>query len=311
MIGVVTEPPGASITVGGIARGTSPTDTRGLELKAHQVVAELEGFDTVFHDLELTAEKPQASVSLKLAMRPSGVGTADILSIPAGAQVFLGKEAVGRTPLYGFRVPLGTHRLTITTKGFQSLSRPLTVEKGKKQRVTLRLVPVGEPPPPAAALPASSKSAPPESATGAASPAATPRAAGAATPSTPRPTPAPTATPAPTPEPTPEAPTPEPVDTARVYYRDEVDVAPKKLSGGSVPVDRQPRLQSGETVSVTISYIVDQSGDVVDIKVVESEGGDLDAALVETLTSWKYEPGSVRGTPVKVRFLRKFSFRAG
>ena len=298
--------PGASITVGEIARGISPTDTRGLELKAHQVVAELEGFDTVFHDLELTAENPQASVSLELAMRPSGVGTADILSIPTGAQVFLGREAVGRTPLYGFRVPLGTHRLTVTTKGFQPLSRPLTIEKDKKQRVTLRLVPVGEPPP-AAAPPASSKSAPPESATA----AATPRAPGAATPSTPRPTPAPTATPAPTPEPTPEAPTPEPVDTARVYYRDEVDVAPKKLSGSSVPVDRQPRLKSGETVSVTVSYIVDQSGDVVDIKVVESGGGDLDAALVETLASWKYEPGSVRGTPVKVRFLRKFSFRAG
>ena len=307
VIAVVTEPPGASITIGGVTRGTTPTDTRGLELKPHQVVAELEGFDTVFHDLELTAESPQASVNLKLDRRASGVGTADILSIPAGAQVSLGKESVGRTPLYGFRVPLGTHRLTVTTKGFQPLLRPLTIEKGKKQRVTLRLVPVGEAPPPTAAPRAISKATPPEPATA----TATPATAGAATPSTPRPTPAPTATPAPTPEPTPEAPTPEPVDTARVYFRDEVDAAPKKLSGDSVPADRQPRLRSGETVSVTVSYIVNQSGDVVEIKGIESGGGDLDAALVDTLATWKYEPGSVRGTPVKVRFLRKFSFRAG
>jgi len=78
-----------------------------------------------------------------------------------------------------------------------------------------------------------------------------------------------------------------------------------------VPIDRQPRLQSGETVSVTISYVVNESGNVVDLKVIESGGGDLDAALVETLAQWKYEPGRVRGTPVRVRFLRKFSFRAG
>ncbi len=314
VIRVVTEPPGASITIGGVARGPTPTAARSLELKPHQVVAELEGFDTVFQDVELTAENRELDVNLELVARPTGVGTADILSIPAGAQVSLGAEAVGRTTLYGFRVPLGTHRLTVTTKGFQSLSRPFTVEKGEKQRVTLRLVPVGAEPeavetPPASTGPTGTERAPATTAP------ATPAPETVTTPSTPRPKPAPTATPAATPEltpePTPDAPSPEPVDTNRVYFRDEVDVAPKKLSGGSVPADRQPRLKSGETVSVTVSYVVSASGDVADVKIVESGGGDLDAALVETLATWKYEPGAVRGTAVKVRFLRKFTFRAG
>jgi len=113
-----------------------------------------------------------------------------------------------------------------------------------------------------------------------------------------------------TPAPTPVA---EAVDTNRVYAESEVDAPPKKLSGmsASYPVGRAPRLRTGDSVSVTVTYVVNDAGQVTDLKVSESGGRVLDDEVLSALREWKYAPGSKRGTKVKVRLLRKFTFKGG
>ncbi len=110
-------------------------------------------------------------------------------------------------------------------------------------------------------------------------------------------------------------PTPEPVDTARIYQNraGEVDRVAKRKSGRSpsYPSDRAPRLKSGERVSVTFSFVVNERGEVEDVQVVESAGQVIDDVVVAAVSEWRYEPATIRGTPVRVRIERKQTFLGG
>jgi len=113
------------------------------------------------------------------------------------------------------------------------------------------------------------------------------------------------------------APTPPPVaalDPERVYLNlaSDVDTPARKLSGPSVSYpDRAPRLRSGESVSVRVSFVVDAEGQVTELKVVESGGKLLDDAVVSAIRTWSYSPAVKHGVKVKVRIEMKQTFRAG
>jgi TonB family protein len=112
---------------------------------------------------------------------------------------------------------------------------------------------------------------------------------------------------------TPPPPAPDVVDVNKVYAENEVDTPPKKLSGmtASYPSGRAPRLRAGDSVSVTLNYVVTETGQIGDLKVTESGGKVVDDEVMSALKDWKYAPGSKRGTNVKVRLVRKFTFKGG
>ena len=113
----------------------------------------------------------------------------------------------------------------------------------------------------------------------------------------------------------PAPPTPEPVDTARVYENTpgEVDAPAKKLSGSSpsYPSDRAGRLKSGERVSVLVRFVVTETGEVQDVSVVESGGKAVDDVVVSAIRGWKFQPATKRGTRVKVQVVFKQTFLGG
>jgi protein TonB len=111
-------------------------------------------------------------------------------------------------------------------------------------------------------------------------------------------------------------PTPEPVDTARVYPNQpgEVDTLAKRVSGSSpsYPGDRAGRLKSGERVSVVVRFVVTETGQVEDVAVVESAGRrGVDEVVVSAVRGWRFEPASLRGTRVKVEVTFKQTFLGG
>jgi len=95
-----------------------------------------------------------------------------------------------------------------------------------------------------------------------------------------------------------------------VYQEHDVDVPPRRISGTSASYPNWgPRLGKGQQVSITASFVVNESGDVTDIR-VERGGGVLEAVLLE-ISRWKYEPGRKDGQPVKVRVGWKHTFIGG
>ena len=110
-------------------------------------------------------------------------------------------------------------------------------------------------------------------------------------------------------------PTAEAVDASRVYNNlgSDVDVVAKKIAGSSASYPSElPKLRSGDSTSVTISFVVTEEGEVEEPRIVESGGGKvLDEAVLGAVRSWKYSPAAKRGVKVKVRITLKQTFRAG
>jgi len=312
---VTSQPAGAAVSVNGVAKGPAPVTVEGIALGTYEVVGRLAEHEPDVKSVTLDASAPRMDVNLALSPSRTEMGEADILSRPAGASVVMDGAKVGLTPLRGFRLRVGNRQFELRTEGYEPWRGWLSVRPGETARLDARMLPEGQMaqgPSPAATAAASqaTPSEPPASPTPA--PTAPPTARAASRP--PRaasPTPAAVVAATPTPAPTPvvAAPPETPaVDQGRVYRENEVDAAPRKLSGDSY----SPKLRSGETVSVTLSWVVTEAGEVGDIEIVESGGKPLDDAVAAAIKRWKYAPGAKQGVKVKVRMApRKYTFRAG
>jgi len=116
------------------------------------------------------------------------------------------------------------------------------------------------------------------------------------------------------PQPTATPPPVETVDPNRVYLNSpsEVDTVARRLGGVSPAYPAAaPRLRSGESVSVSGTFVVTDAGDVTDVKVVESGGKQVDDAVIAAVRDWKFSPALKKGVKVKVRVTFKQTFRAG
>jgi TonB family protein len=114
--------------------------------------------------------------------------------------------------------------------------------------------------------------------------------------------------------PTPAPPPSESFDPDKVYQNTaaEVDTLARKTSGLSASYpDKAPRLKSGESVSVSVDFVVTENGDVTDVRVVESAGKIIDDAVVQAIQKSKWSPAVKKGVKVRVRQSLRQTFRAG
>jgi protein TonB len=86
---------------------------------------------------------------------------------------------------------------------------------------------------------------------------------------------------------------------------------PQKLS---LDVPAYPRggppLKRGQTVSVTLSFVVGVDGSVSDVSVARSSGVPaVDEAVMAAARKARYRPGTKNGAPVPTRMSHAFSFR--
>lgn len=95
---------------------------------------------------------------------------------------------------------------------------------------------------------------------------------------------------------------------AVVMNEDAVQVAPvaTERSPPTFPARARSLDQSG---SVTLSFVVDVDGSVQDVSVVASTPpGVFDAAAVDAVEGWRFEPGRHEGSPVAVRVRQTLVF---
>ncbi len=263
---------------------------------------------------------------------PPVAGGLRIESDPPGARVRVNGQAKGQTPLELSDLPLGDYEVQLDQKGYESQSRRVTLSAaapaGQLRTKLVRLSPAsgaaeivstppgatvtidgkpaGRTPLSAAALPVGSRTVrltldghEPWSGTVDVVAGQKGRVEAHLMPIEGRPKPTPAQ--------------PEAVDTARVYADSEVDVKARKVSGKSpsYPSERAPRLRSGERVSVLLQFVVSESGEVQDVKVLESGGKAVDDVVVSAVRSWRYEPATKRGTKIKSLTAFKQTFLGG
>jgi TonB family protein len=136
---VVTTPAGATITVDGSVRGTSPLRLRNLALAEHTVAISLQGFEREEQQVRLTGRR--AAQVVELTLRPVRVapttGSISVTTEPAGATI-----TVDGAPLGGsgsIDVPAGRHTVRAVLDGHEPASQEVEIEAGTTAQVSLTL----------------------------------------------------------------------------------------------------------------------------------------------------------------------------
>ncbi|HXY41934.1 MAG TPA: TonB family protein [Vicinamibacteria bacterium] len=127
----------------------------------------------------------------------------------------------------------------------------------------------------------------------------------------------------PTPTPVPPTPAPQQVFVAATpaptLPGSLPSLQPRSLDPG--PEVTPPRRIAGTTVyprltgrdrgngTVAIEMVVDEEGRPRDLNVVVSAGPALDAAALDSVRSWRFEPARQNGVPVKVRWLARQTYQ--
>ena len=168
-IRVTSSPSGAKIYIDGKYSGRStPSTIKDLSSGSHKIKLEQSGYKTWSRTIEikpgetisqsgtLTASAPSAPQYTKPTPTPTptptqptyrptpqppqktrtgGTGTVKISSDPSGADVFIGGEYKGKTPLTT-NVPAGNTKVIINKEGLQRYSRSVNVESNKTVKLT-------------------------------------------------------------------------------------------------------------------------------------------------------------------------------
>jgi serine/threonine protein kinase len=101
------------------------------------------------------------------------------------------------------------------------------------------------------------------------------------------------------------APPPQSKDVPDVVLEEaESDTAPVLVSHEIL----KPTIQLARPVSVTLSFVVTTAGRVIEPKVINSGGAEVDAAVIASIRLSVYEPARKGGKAVSVRVLRRYTF---
>lgn len=127
-------PSGATITVDGQYRGTTPITLEVAASEKHQISFFLNGYNTKKHSLSL---EPGETEKLTISLQ-ADIGSIRVLASPSDASVWVDgvrRGTVGKT----FRLPARPHRIDIKKPGYASQTRTVTPQPKLDQviRVTL------------------------------------------------------------------------------------------------------------------------------------------------------------------------------
>jgi protein TonB len=94
-----------------------------------------------------------------------------------------------------------------------------------------------------------------------------------------------------------------------------VDNPPQLVGGleGLMHEIRYPEAAKAEGIegTVFIQFVVDETGHVLDEKIIRSLSPEIDAEALRVVRQARFEPGTQRGEPVKVQFALPIKFVLG
>lgn len=89
----------------------------------------------------------------------------------------------------------------------------------------------------------------------------------------------------------------------------ELDTPPVLITGKPPQYPRALR-KSGVAGVVVVEFIVDRSGDVIQMQVVESTRVEFELPALESVKTWKFKPPMKDKSAVKVRMTERLEFEA-
>ncbi len=127
---VTSVPEGASVTVNGVYRGVTPIKVDKIQEGQSFLEVVAEGYSPYKEQFQLAAGETFAVHTPLLAL-PSKLS---IVSIPAGARIYVDNQFKGETPFDIEKMVVGSYRVRVEKDGFELMAR--TVDVANNQTVT-------------------------------------------------------------------------------------------------------------------------------------------------------------------------------
>jgi formylglycine-generating enzyme required for sulfatase activity len=136
-VSISSEPAGARVLLDGKDIGKTPLRAEILE-GTYRLSLEREGYDTLARTLHVTANEAQ---SLPPFTMVESDGIVRVETNPAGANVSVGGQFRGRTPVELSLRPRQEHTITITKAGYERIARKVAVEPASSETLALSMSP--------------------------------------------------------------------------------------------------------------------------------------------------------------------------
>jgi len=147
-ITVRSQPEGAEVQINGVVRGTTPCENLAVPAGESRIDVRMEGYVPFTEQVVMAAQESRSLVAV-LEVVPSRF---TVVSIPAGARVYVGDQYRGDTPLTLTDLPVGLTRVRVELSGYEAMARNVTLssdapltEEFRLTRNSAKLVIVSEP----------------------------------------------------------------------------------------------------------------------------------------------------------------------
>ncbi|MCL2105443.1 MAG: PEGA domain-containing protein, partial [Kiritimatiellaeota bacterium] len=134
-LNVTSDPTDADVFVNGISRGTTPCRIDRIPDGNVTIEIKADGFDSHTRQVALAAGEVQ---NIDVSLKPLP-GTLRIVSIPAGARVYINDEYKDVTPYDFVNAPPATYRVRVEQTGYAPNARNVDLEKGDTVTEEFRL----------------------------------------------------------------------------------------------------------------------------------------------------------------------------
>lgn len=92
-------------------------------------------------------------------------------------------------------------------------------------------------------------------------------------------------------------------------YRVEGNVTRPEIISAPRPVYTELARRARVSGTVIVEAIIDEQGDVVNVRVLKGQPMGLDKATVDAVKTWKFKPATLAGKPVKVYYVLTVNFQ--
>ncbi len=128
---ITSIPPGGEAYLDGLAKGITPLTMEAEAAGGHLLSIKMKGFDLWQAPIDLAPDKP---LQLEIKLTPS-MGAIKVVSLPAGAEVYMDGAMVGLTPLTLAEVSKGRRRVMVRRAGHRNWETSVEVIPGEAVEV--------------------------------------------------------------------------------------------------------------------------------------------------------------------------------
>ncbi len=136
-LSVNSTPIGASVYLDGAYKGVTPLELKNVSMGTHTVKVSLENYAEALKSVDVKY-KDAANLNFNLSPLP---GKLAVTSTPQGAKVTVDGKNAGETPVYGYEISAGSHKVSVSLSGYKTQTETVEILANQPKTLNVSLEP--------------------------------------------------------------------------------------------------------------------------------------------------------------------------